>query len=379
MEFELPDFLLECDVETIHSRMMERLPTGIDSTEGGFPWDFTRPTALIASELLEFYAPNILQLMFPQWSTGSFLDLHASMAQVSRRAATYATTNLKITGTPGTVIQTGSIFSTASVDDEAEAIEFTTDDPASIGEDGTVMIVATATAPGKASNVPEHTITMMADPIEGVTAVTNPEKATGGTDEEDDDTLRVRVLAAFSASNESFTGNDADYKRWAEEVSGMGTAIVISEWDGPETVKIVCIDANGDAASSKILDDIYKKIMSPDVPLDRLAPPNTILTVSAPEMVNISYSVVIELDPDFDLEGVKETFKQNLEEYYKKVSKDGEVKYTRVCSILSNTTGVSDYTDLLMNGSQKNIPITQEQFPFTYEIEAETASGVNDR
>ena len=91
MDFKTPDFLTECDVDTIHDKMMENLPAGIDSTEGGFPWDLTRPTALITSELLEFYAPNILQLMFPQWSTGEFLDLHAGMAQVSRRPATFAT------------------------------------------------------------------------------------------------------------------------------------------------------------------------------------------------------------------------------------------------------------------------------------------------
>lgn len=57
-DFTLPAFLQDCDVDTIHQRMMDMLPDDIDKTEAGFPWDFTRPTALIASELLEYYIPE---------------------------------------------------------------------------------------------------------------------------------------------------------------------------------------------------------------------------------------------------------------------------------------------------------------------------------
>ena len=46
IEFKAPSFLNDQDAETIHKRMMEELPPDIDDTEGGFPWDFTKPTAL---------------------------------------------------------------------------------------------------------------------------------------------------------------------------------------------------------------------------------------------------------------------------------------------------------------------------------------------
>lgn len=65
-DFTLPAFLQDCDVDTIHQRMMDMLPDDIDKTEAGFPWDFTRPTALIASELLEYYIPEAAE-----WIQGS--------------------------------------------------------------------------------------------------------------------------------------------------------------------------------------------------------------------------------------------------------------------------------------------------------------------
>lgn len=40
-DFTLPAFLQDCDVDTIHQRMMDMLPDDIDKTEAGFPWDFT--------------------------------------------------------------------------------------------------------------------------------------------------------------------------------------------------------------------------------------------------------------------------------------------------------------------------------------------------
>lgn len=37
--------------------------------------------------------------------------------------------------------------------------------------------------------------------------------------------------------DDSYIGNESDYKRWAESVAGIGTAIVVPEWNGPEEVQ----------------------------------------------------------------------------------------------------------------------------------------------
>lgn len=367
-EFVLPEFLQTgTSAEEIHARMMDMLPDDIDKTEAGFPWDFTRPTAMIAAELLQFYLPEVIKLMFPQWSTGQYLDYLAAMAQTERKPANYATAVLKIIGEPGVTIGQGEVFATES-ENGVPSIEFATLESVEIGSAGKVEVTVQALTPGVDSNVNPGTIVLMSEPIKGITSVTNPKRASGGTAEESDDELRERILEANAQMDVSYVGNNADYKRWAEEVPGIGTAIVVPEWNGPETVKIVCLDANGEAANQTLLTAVYNHIMAPDSPLDRLAPPNTILTVAAPELVNITYSFTPTLKSGYELDAVVEDFKQKLESYYKTTAADGEVKYIQVHALLASVTGIDDFENLLMNGDTANIPIDADQYPYTEDI-----------
>lgn len=169
--------------------------------------------------------------------------------------------------------------------------------------------------------------------------------------------------------DDSYIGNESDYKRWAESVAGIGTAIVVPEWNGPETVKIIVLDGNGEAANETLQKAVYNYIMSPESPLDRLAPPNTILTVSAPELVEIDYTIKsIELEDGYAQEEVLKDFKTGLAKYYKTVNSEGEVKYNWVHSVLTNTPGVDDFEELLMNGGISNIKIKLDQYPSTKSV-----------
>ena len=139
--FELPEFLQDCGADPIHARMLDELPDDIDKTEGGFPWDFTRPTALIAAELLEFYIPEAIKLMFPQWSSGSFLDYLAAGSQTKRKASTYAEAELTLTGEPGTIVPAGTVFATEAKNDQP-SIEFAAVENCILDEEGngTVLV-----------------------------------------------------------------------------------------------------------------------------------------------------------------------------------------------------------------------------------------------
>ena len=113
--------------------------------------------------------------------------------------------------------------------------------------------------------------------------------------------------------------------------------------------------------------------MAPDNPADRLAPPNTILTVAAPDLVNISYSFTVTVADGFDLSTVISGFKKQLESYYKTVADDRAVKYIKVHALLTGTPGVEDFTDLLINGSTDNIRIENDEYPYTENVEAKGA------
>ena len=154
----------------------------------------------------------------------------------------------------------------------------------------------------------------------------------------------------------------------------MGAASVIPEWNGPGTVKLILIDSNGRPANDHICQEVYEYIIHPEDRLQRKAPIGAILTVSAPDLVTVSYSATVELQVGYSLETVKAEFEKNLLAYYDEALKDGEVKYTRTASVLSDTAGVNDYADFLMNGDTRNIGIHTNEFPVTENITL--ASGV---
>lgn len=53
-EFEVPEFVSESDSDQIQERMMGNLPADISDMEGDFPYDFTMPTAIEISQLVQF-------------------------------------------------------------------------------------------------------------------------------------------------------------------------------------------------------------------------------------------------------------------------------------------------------------------------------------
>lgn len=369
-EFIIPDWLKNQDAETIHRRMMAMLPPDIDDTEGGFPWDFTKPTALEKAELLQFHLVETLKIMFPEWSYGEYLDLHAKRVCLTRRAAGYAYAKLEVEGVPGTVIPGGFAFAVPSVNSQP-AIEFRTGAEAEIGESGKVTVGALAVLPGASGNVPADSIVLMVTPMRGITAISNPEKASGGTETEDDDSLRARIMEIEQGLDTGFVGCDADYIRWAKEVPGVGNAFVIANWDPAvkNSVKLVVLDANGEPANDHILELVYDHIMSPEDRLSRKAPIGALLTVVAPTMRGITYSFSAALVSGYDAASVEKSIAAAIQQYYIRAKNEGVVQYIRIHAIITQDPGIYDFTGLTMNGGIENIAIALDEYPVTVSVD----------
>ena len=320
--FVPPSWLNDQDAETIHKRMMEALPADIDDTEGGFPWDMTMPTALEKAEMLEFHLVETLKLMQPMWAYGEWLDYHASAAHVTRRP-------------------------------------------------GFPSLPARSRLQGHRLRLPAGAIAIMSTPMTGITGITNEERTTGGTEEEDDDTLRERVNEANQAAEAGFVGCDADYIRWAKEVAGVGTPFVIANWnpDVKNSVKLVILDSNGDPANESILEAVEEHIMSPDDRINRKAPVGAILTVCAPDMVELTYSLAATLRAGYEAADVTDYLKQQLQDYYVEAKEENLLQYNRLHAIFTEAPGIFDFTDFKVNGAAKNITLAQDEYPETAEID----------
>lgn len=377
-EFVAPSWLNDQDAETIHKRMMAALPADIDDTEAGFPWDLTKPSALEKAELLQFHLVETLKLMFPMWAYGEWLDYHAHRIHLSRRPGTQAYGTLTISGLVGTTIPEGFVFAVPAVGN-SPAVEFLTEEEVTIGESGTVEVGIIAAEIGLAGNVPEGAVAIMAEPMTGITAVTNLERITGGTVEEDDDSLRERILEAERAGEASFVGCDADYIRWAKEVPGVGEAFVIPQWDPDvkNSVKLVVLDANGEPANERILEDVFNYIMSPDDRINRKAPIGAILTVAAPTMVPITYALKATLRAGYDAASVRVAIESDIWNYYVQAKEDNLVKYNEIHAIITRSPGIFDFTGLTLNGKTENIVLKQDEYPATESIELGVPEGVS--
>nr|WP_325297165.1 baseplate J/gp47 family protein [uncultured Dysosmobacter sp.] len=368
--FTAPEFIGDQTAEAIQQRMMDALPPDIDNTEGGWPWDFTMPTALEKAELLQFHLIEALKIMFPQWSYDTWLDLHAGGHAITRLPANAATGKLYIEGVAGTEIPLGFSFAVPAAGTQP-AIEFITTEAATIGEEGNVTVPVMAAVAGPTGNVPADTIVLMSDPMKGITSITNQEPTTGGTEGESDDSLRERVLTAERTADASFVGCDADYIRWAKEVPGVGTPFVIANWDPDvkNSVKLVLLDGNGLPANEQIQTAVYNHIMHPEDPIQRKAPIGAILTVCAPTMKAITYAFKATLEAGYDAESVTEAIKATIQDYYTTAKAENLVQYIEIHAIITRTPGIYDFTGLTMNGSTENIALAADEYPQTASLD----------
>lgn len=379
-EFTIPEFLKNHSTNEVHAKMKEILPVDLDKSEGSHTWNFTRPTALVVAELCEFILPEVIKLIFPEWSYGEFMDAHAKVRGMSRRAAVAATGTLIITGAPTTIIPAGSMFSTASINEEP-SVDYLTMEEVTIQESGVVEVDIQCSQTGIVGNTTPNTIVFVGNKITGVTSVTNPEEVTGGTEEESDDSLIERIVEYDRTQGESFVGNPQDYKRWATSVPGVGNAIIIPAQDDSGLVTIIITDANGSPATESLCEEVYNYIMRPDDPGLRRAPINALLSVLPPDTIDIMVKATVELEEGHDMETVKADFASRLASYLPFALEDKEVKYSKVWAELSSTTGVNDFSDLEIGikadgvYGTSNIPITITQLPMAAEEDLSFTEG----
>lgn len=379
-EFVTPDFLLNHSPDDVHAMMKEILPADIDISEGSHEWNMTRPTALVVARMCEFILPQVIQLILPDYSFGTYLDGQAKTRNLSRRAATAAVGTVTITGTPGTIIPTGSLFSTASVNDEP-SVDYAAVTSATIPESGSVTIDVQCTQSGIIGNTPTNTIILVSSKITGITAVTNPEAITGGTEEETDESLQARIADYDQSQGDSYVGNVSDYRRWATSVPGVGAATIISAQDDSGLVRIILTDANGEPATEDLCEKVYNYIMQPDAPDKRRAPIGASVSVGPPDVVQIVVQALVELKSNATLEAVKTAYAARLAAYLPEAFEDGEVKYSRVMAALASVEGVNDFANLrigVKDGDSiwtTNISISEYQLPVISEDDLMLTAG----
>lgn len=358
---EIPEFLQNYDEDDIHKEMLALVPDRYDKSEGQHYYNFTRPTAHIVSQIRGFDLPEAIKLIFPRFSNGEYLDLHAELRSMKRKAAQYASGNITFFGTPETKIPAGYTVSTETKNDIISK-DYVTTQECIIGEDGTVTVSARAAVAGTNGNTAANTIIVNTSSFDDVTGVINMEAFTGGIDEEEDEELYKRIREYDQTQGDSNIGNPSDYKRWAESVPGTGTAKVIRSTDTSGRVTIILTDGNGEPASTTLCEEVYNYIISPDDEDLRLAPCGAVLAVVPPTTSTIAVRGTVTLKAG-TIQTLTAAFVEKVKEYFNEAIENREILYQRICNILGDIEGVYDFSGLYINEGMSNIPLDEGVYP----------------
>lgn len=197
-------------------------------------------------------------------------------------------------------------------------------------------------------------------------AVTLGEIYLAGADEESDDSLRKRYQELITKATEN--GNKQQYKIWCEEFEGVGRAIIYPLAYGVNTVKAIIVTPEGIAPTQALVEEIQHYIDPNSEGLgEGVAPIGCIFYAEAAIETVVDISLIVQLVEGYSLKVVKESIISNLEKLFQEValssidkSESGVIQYIKVVSVLANTEGIMDFTQLKLNGSDTNVVIGKD-------------------
>ncbi|HBF2808032.1 TPA: baseplate J/gp47 family protein [Clostridioides difficile] len=360
-ELPIPVFLTE-DEEAIHERMLSNFQD-VSILEGDFVYDATRPTAEEITQLKQLGLQNNLKIAFPQTSYGTYLEWLGEFKGVFKNQPTKSVGMVTFTGVQGTIIAKGTVVTTVATD-EKQSIEFELLETKTIGENETVDIKAECRIEGIIGNVSKGSISVLLGSINGIKSVNNKEDFKGGTDIEDEEHFRERVLV--SEQEDRLSGASSDYIRWAKEVDGVGYAYVVPEWNGAGTVKVLILDKNRKAATQELIDKVQEYIYPLNVEGNRdgKAPIGALVTVVTPETLLINVKASFIFSNSFSEETVLNNLKAKIDKYLDKIDLGGTVSYNAIQAIVGSMMltdeGIQDFSNLTINDVKGNIKLQDQ-------------------
>lgn len=202
-----------------------------------------------------------------KYSYGTYLDNLAAMKGITREPAKAAKAKIRFT-LSGLRTESVSIAAGTRVTDGEVYFETLNYAEILAGEESVDVLCQCLTEGKTGNNLPVGTIRVLVDPIPYVATVANTEITSGGTDIEDDDSLRERVYIA--PSKYSVAGPEGAYEYWVKTYnSSISDVLVHSEDVGsaPYAVQIEFIMAGGELPNESMImglqDFLYNEQIRP--------------------------------------------------------------------------------------------------------------------
>ncbi len=221
-----------------------------------------------------------------------------------------------------------------------------------------VSVTAIAEETGEAYNAVIGSIRELVQVPDGVTDVTNPAVFTGGTDEEDMEAFRSRLLDFIRNPR---TGSTADLESWAEAIDGVDTARAFPNdnegvaTNGHTTVRIA--GPNGSVPSASVVAAVLAALQAQDIA-------NMTLHVTTFTQIATNVTVAITLESGYVLADVSASVQEAITDYINSVPIGGTVYVAGLYDAIFGLPGVATVSvttpavDQTATATQKRTPGT---------------------
>lgn len=206
-----------------------------------------------------------------------------------------------------------------------------------------------------------------------------------GTDAEDDDAYRERILDALLTH--AFGGNIASYRNYLLEQETVGAVQIYPIWDGNGTVKASFLDANYDVATPELVAQMQELICPPDEGQDSpsqngygVAPIGAIATVTTGTRLDVNISLTLTLGSGVTVAEIRDEVEANIDAYFLNIRRNwgprvvNRVEYpvvvyqSQISNAIATINGIIDIPEILLNGTDANIVCeesgTLQQVPY---------------
>jgi uncharacterized phage protein gp47/JayE len=229
------------------------------------------------------YLEHIARQSIVDRANAEDLNRHGSVWTVVRKSATKASGYIVLNGTDGTVVAAGTEIQ------RGDNVSYFTDVDGTVAS-GTLTLAVTAALAGLDGNAAAGVQVSLVSPISGLQAkgVVDVDGLSAGTDIENDDNLRDRVL--FRIQKPPHGGAKFDYEGWALQVAGVTRAWVYPAELGLGTVTVRFVM---DAKVGTFVPDAGE-VQDVQDHINSVRPVTSNVTVVAPTAVPMDFTIALE-------------------------------------------------------------------------------------
>lgn len=337
MAFSVPAFA------KIRDDLLRDIKNQLPDADTGPDSDYFIRASSVASAVEGLYQHQawIVRQIFPDTADREYLELHARVRGLARKAAVAAQGQIKAYGTPGASVPTGL---SAKLGDQV----YTTTSVGVIDGTGIATVTAVANTAGTVGNAAANAALELTAAPSGVTSAASIVTMTGGVDEEDDAALLARLLELIRRPPAG--GNRHDYRRWAMEVPGVTAAYVYPLRRGLGTVD-VAITSAGALPSEATIDAVQDYI-------DDLRPvtaKNCLVLAPTPKTTNLAVQVKLS---GITLAAAQVQIEAALGVYFNQLAPGETAIKSRMEALVSDLSGVIDRAVTLPSANV--VPVVDE-------------------